>query len=87
MTRGPGIAICARYPARNPGEGEPSGVGEGGLDLASGVDGVAVIIGYLRGGWGSGGPGQPRVPAIEQRLNLTLGSRHPHVTTSLRPEP
>jgi len=27
-----GIAIRARYPARNPGDGEPSGVGEGGLD-------------------------------------------------------
>ena len=51
-----GIAICARY-RRNPGDGEPSGVSEGGLDLASAVDGVAVIIGYLRAGWGPGGPG------------------------------
>ena len=44
MTRGMGIAIRARYPARNPGEGEPSGVGEGGWIIASAVDGVAVII-------------------------------------------
>jgi hypothetical protein len=58
MTRGPGIAICARYPARNPREGEPSGAGEGGWIIASAVDGVAVIIGYLRAGWGPGGLGQ-----------------------------
>jgi hypothetical protein len=76
MTRGMGIAIRARYPARNPGEGEPSGVGEGGLDLASAVDGVAVIIGYLRAGWEPGGLSQPRVPAIERRLNLTLGGHY-----------
>jgi hypothetical protein len=60
MTRGPGIAVGARYPARNP--GEASGVGEGGWIIASAVDGVAVIIGYIRAdadpvGWASCRPG------------------------------
>ena len=76
MTRGPGIAVGARYPAGNPGEGEPSGVGEGGWIIASAADGVAVITGYLRAGWEPGGLGQLQVPAIKRRLSLTLGSRH-----------
>lgn len=62
-----GVCLAGQtaVPGQIPGEGEPSGVSESGLIVASAVDGAAVITGHLPAGLEPGRPGQFR----SQRLN------------------
>jgi hypothetical protein len=66
-----GLAGQAAVSGQESGEGEPFGVGEGGLDRDEGVDGAAVVIGHLPAGLRPGGLGQPQVPAIERKPNVS----------------
>jgi hypothetical protein len=47
---------------------------------ASTVDGAAVVIGHLPAGLRPGGLGQPQVPAIERKPNVSRIGRSHHVT-------
>ena len=76
------LACQAAVAGQEPGEGEPFGVGEDGLDRGerSSGDGSG-HRGTSRPGWNPEGLGRLRVPAIERNLNVSHVSQSQHVTT------
>ena len=72
-----GLASQAAVPGQESGEGKPFRIGENGLDRGQGSDGAAVVIGHLPAGLRPGGLGQPQVPAIERKPNVSrIGHSH-----------
>lgn len=57
--------VRPRHPARNPASASRSALVKAGWIVARAVDGAAVVTGHLPGGL-TPGPGQLRVPAIEE---------------------
>jgi hypothetical protein len=67
----------SRYPARYPARASRSGSVKAGWIVARAVDGAAVVIGHLPAGLGPE-LGQPRLPAVKRKLNVSrpAGSRY-----------